>query len=72
MDQLKQDLADSSSPGDNEVRRVSRELAECAAVHAVLLRNRRADVDAAADLAAQTAASADEQLAMRITACWRD
>jgi hypothetical protein len=66
VDQLKQDLADSGSPGDNEVRRVSRELAECAAVHAVLLRHRRADVDSAADLAAQTAASVDEQLATRI------
>jgi hypothetical protein len=67
VDQLEHDLEfDSRSPGDSEIRRASRELAECAALHAFLVRSRRADIEAAADLTAKWLASADDAMTSRV------
>lgn len=66
VDQLEQDLAnDARAQSDAEVRQVSRDLAECAAVHAFLVRSRRTDTEAAATINADLAARADDALAAR-------
>lgn len=66
VDQLEQDLAaDPRAQSDAEVRQVSRDLAESAAVHAFLVRSRRTDAEAAATINADLAARADDALAAR-------
>ena len=67
VDQLEHDLEfDSRSPGDSEIRQASRELAECAALHAFLIRSRRADAEGAADLLAKSLASRDDAMMSRV------
>jgi hypothetical protein len=67
VDQLEHDLEfDARSPGDSESRKASRELAECAAVHAFLIRRNRADEEATADLVAKATASADDAMSRRL------
>jgi hypothetical protein len=63
VEQLEDDLG--PSPADRDLRQLSRDLAELARLHAFLVRNRRVDLEATANVRAELSATADDAAAAR-------